>query len=242
LKPEKRRRFALSAGAFTLAGVFAVVVYLLQPALHAPVNTRAGATVLVGAFTLIGALVGASVVAIGHAISHTESRKKHALALAADARADIEQGLHRTQTIATALGLLAEPGEGESSAKSSGAILLLRELNVDLALNLAAEMWPKGDMSNSVALELCDAAFRQGNPISQRLAAALMSSNKDAMVSADEILWPESLTVETTRLDRDASELLQAILEGLTRSDKISDEARVFFDRSHAVVKRAKPL
>ncbi|MPV36996.1 hypothetical protein [Georgenia subflava] len=173
------------------------------------------APVLAASIVLAGAIVTAAVTLTGLLLRQTIDARTARLADEAAARAEREHQRLRMQTAMETLKLLATSSGSPASAEQvSAALIVLSRLHeTELALDLAAELWPKGQVTPSAAVSLCDDAIRSKTPALQRAAAVLLFNNRDRLTQeSGQVQWPSSLLTWPDGLDEEARNRIRLLL------------------------------
>ena len=160
--------------------------------------TAEGEKTLAAALVLIGTVITASVTFIGLVIKTSldlrtaniaamEAHRTHLLALESERR-------NRVDTVIRAVGLLGAGGKDATPHQISGALLALQSLGEhDLAVALAAHLWPHDLVSRRAVGRVITEAFRKGSPETQYLVAALMLENAGKLPGKNRFfMWPLS--------------------------------------------------
>jgi hypothetical protein len=103
---------------------------------------------------------------------------------------ETEQRL-RLETSIRAVELLTEDGKTASPSRQAGALFVLGSLGqLDFALALLAEVWPKRDISSAAAVWVVNRALMSDDEHTQKDAAILLASNAETLKdTAAESCW-----------------------------------------------------
>lgn len=190
-----------------LCGAVAFCWRLLTIPFHGTGSTTklaiAGLTLLGVVVTTLGSVIG---------LSLKQSIDRRTL--------EISQAEHKRQQMETALQtvklLTLDGGSAAPVTQISAALLVLARLGeVMLAVDLAAEMWPKGQVTSSAATRLIDCAFTTKDPALHRDAALLLYNNfKRLDKEGNQYEWPTCLERWPPKLDDEARRtLLRALTD-----------------------------
>lgn len=190
-----------------LGGAGFLLWRLLTSRFHGPPTT---AQVVVAGLALIGVLTTALVTAIGLALKQSIDRRT----------LELSQSEHRRQQMETALQtvkmMTADNGQTAPRMQVSAALIVLSRLGeLNLAIDLAAEMWPQNQISSSAAVRVVDYALADADSSLQREAALLIMNNFTSLDTAvDQCEWPGVLDVwpEAAKVDDEARVVLALAL------------------------------
>ena len=223
-----------------LVGALVGIVILIWRLIVAPFHGNTGnANVTAGALALTGVLVTATVSVVGLSLKQSIDRRTLELSQAEHARQQMETAM---QTVRL---LTLSNGDPAPKAQISAALLVLARLGeVQLALDLAGEMWPKGQLASSVAVRIIGAAFGGTDPRVQRDAAILLLNNVTLMdTSADQYEWPVYLEEWPVSLDSEARVTVAlAIAEWIKRRKPENSEDRRLGLMGQALKKDPDPV
>lgn len=154
-----------------------------------------GAKTLAASLGLVGSMFTAVVALVGTVLKYaiddraatqaeTEARRNSQLAR--------EEGYRNRVDIAIrAVALLGENNADANQSQIAGAVLALVDLGeVDLAVALLSELWPKGLVSSAVASQVLDAAFASSSAATMRNAAVVMVNNGTRLADERTTIWP----------------------------------------------------
>jgi hypothetical protein len=187
---RQRRDWQSAVLGLLLAGVLAVAGFLLWRLLKSPFRaTATTAQVVVAGLALIGVITTALVTAIGLALKQSVDRRTLEISQAGNRRQQMETAI---QTVKL---LTADNGEAAPKMQVSAALIVLARLGeLHLAIDLAAEMWPQGQVTTSAAVKIVDYALADDDPSLQRIAALLMMNNFMRLdISENQYEWPGSI-------------------------------------------------
>ncbi len=158
------------------------------------------ANVMVGALALTGVLVTAAVSAVGLSLKQSIDRRTLELSQAEHSRQQAETAMQTVRLMAL------DSGNPAPKTQVSAALLVLAKLGeVSLAVDLVAEMWPKNQLTSSVAVRIVSAAFTNGDPPLQREAAVLLLNNIARLdIGDNQYEWPTYLDSWPAGLDAEA--------------------------------------
>jgi hypothetical protein len=155
------------AGTKTLAAAFALV-----------------GSVLASVLTLVGTVVKYSIDDRNARLASVEASRNYALALEAEKRNRIEAAIR-------AVDLLCENNRDTTENQMGGALLALVSLGeLDLAVTLLAQLWPKSLKSPEVAEVVLEAVLESGSKSAQISAASLLRQNAEHLQQPDYYIWP----------------------------------------------------
>jgi hypothetical protein len=164
--------------------------------------------------TLLGGLFAASLTLVGVLLKHSVDNRNAALAKEAEARLRLEAAIRAVDLLATS------SGDPAPVTRQAGALFTLSALGqLELALSLLEESWPRGGVSSSAAAHIIDSALVSDDPRHQVQAANMLRTNAALLPELDArgahlpssmcLAWP-STTQFAAR-----TELLYALLECL---------------------------
>jgi hypothetical protein len=191
----RRHSFAIATAVPTL-GVIVVTAFLLLRVLALPLTGKTAVPVLVASITLPGVIATAVVSLIGYFLKQSVDLRTTRLGEQAAEVANVEQQRLRMESAMETVKLLAtQDGKAAPVVQVSAALIVLSKLGeIDLALDLAAEMWPKKQITSSSAVALCDVAIASGDIMLQRAAAILILNNWRLLISEHgQAQWPSCL-------------------------------------------------
>lgn len=215
-----------------------LTAWLLRPALSIPVDADNRTPAFAAALALTGVLVTAGVTLIGILLRHSSDARVAQVAKEAEVRAALDQRRLQMQAAVETVRLLSSPnGSLAPPEQVSAALIVLNKLGErQLALDLAAELWPKDQVSASAATFLCDSAFHSDDEEAQMAAAMLMYNNWQRLrTRSDQVhwvsfsdRWPKTLTAGARSLMAKALEawLEQSPAEGADFRRNLLREAR----------------
>jgi len=205
---EDDMKLWLREHAFSIASTVLVVLvivlaaFLLRRLLILSPNDKNTTTVLAAAIALTGVLATAAVSLVGYLLRQSIDLRTARLAeQSAEAAAVEHQRLKMETAMQTVKLLTGEEGKAAPTVQVSAALLVLAKLGeVSLAIDLAAEMWPKEQLSKSAAVQLADMGLRSTDLSSQRAAAMLLRNNVGRLhvesdVGPRQYAWPDALAV-----------------------------------------------
>jgi hypothetical protein len=198
----------LLATAATLAAIMLLEVIDGQP-------TKDTAPILAAGVALTGVLTTAAVTLFGYALRQSIDDRTARLADQAERRADVDQRRLQMETVMEAVSLLStKEGKPAPPLQSSAALIALARLDeLAMALDLAADLWPSGQLTPRAAASLCDDALRSHESHLHRAAAVLIYNNWSRLALNDgQFAWPGSLHSWPTQLDFESREILQRAL------------------------------
>jgi hypothetical protein len=180
------------------------VALLLRPILSLSPTNKDSAPVLAATIALTGVLTTALIALIGHILKQGVDNRNYALAVGAARRAEAEQHRQVMELSVDTVRLLAtSSGEPSPIEQVSAALIVLARLEqLDLALDLALELFPMGRVSPSAIMKLCDLAFAQPNRPQQVSAALLLRKNWRLLrfdqehivwLEGDGVAWPDTM-------------------------------------------------
>lgn len=138
----------------------------------------------------------------------------------------------RLETSIQAVSLLTEEGKKAQPTRQAGALFVLGSLGqVDFALALLSELWPKGDISSAAAVWVVNRALLEGNEQTQIDAALQLSSNAVSLTETStascwewpaciSFAWPQTIYASARE------ELFYALIKVMRAKDAWSDECR----------------
>jgi hypothetical protein len=211
----RRHSFAIVAIVSALA-LAALTVILLVRVLSLPLTGKTAVPALVASITLPGVIATAVVSLIGYLFRQSIDLRTARLGEQAAEAASVEQQRLRMESAMQTVKLLVtEEGKAAPAVQVSAALIVLSKLGeIDLALDLAAEMWPKKQITSSSAVALCDAAIESGDSLLQRAAAVLILNNWRRLISDHgQAQWPACLLHGwPSTLDTEAREIITEAL------------------------------
>ncbi len=190
---------------------------IIRPALAISSYDKSAVPVLVAAITLTAGITTAAVALVGHLLRQSIDLRTTRLAEEANKRAIVDQERLQMQTAMETVRLLAtSDGNPAPPVQVSAALIVLSKLGeTALALDLAAEMLPKKQLTASSAVAICDTAILSGDAELQRAAAFLLFNNWEELSpeKSDQAQWPSSLK-ETwpSHLDAEAQKIITKAL------------------------------
>lgn len=190
-----RHGFSTAAALATMV-LIAITAILLLRVLSLPKVGTTSAPVLAATIALPGVVATAAVTLIGYLLKQSVDLRTTRLAEESAAAARVEQKRLRVETAMGIVRLLAtSAGTPAPVVQISAALRVLSQLgDTDLALELAAELWPKKQLTANSAVELCESAISSAEPELQRAAAILIFNNWRQLTSdAGQAQWPSSL-------------------------------------------------
>jgi hypothetical protein len=191
----RRHSFAILTAIPALALVTFTAILLVR-VLSLPLTGNTAVPALVAAITLPGVIATAVVSLIGYLLRQSIDLRTARLGEQAAEAASVEQQRLRMESAMETVKLLAtQDGKAAPPVQVSAALIVLSKLGeIDLALDLAAEMWPRNQVTSSAAVALCDAAITSGNRMLQRAAAVLILNNwRRLMSDHGQAQWPACL-------------------------------------------------
>lgn len=210
--PESPRTLILGVGAFLLVlyGGFVVLLWRLGVL---DLDGKTDTEVLAAVLGLLGGLFAASLTFVGALLKHSVDVRTLRLTWETEARLRLETSIRAVQLLATSDGRTAPP------TQQAGALFTLVRLGqLDLALPLLREIWPRGEISSSAAVSVVDEALRSGDEALQRNGAWIVAANAPRLRD-ERACWdfPESVSLRwTTDLHVYAREgLLEALIGAL---------------------------
>lgn len=204
---------------FLLAGAVAGAAILLWRLFAGFHGTAANANVIVGGLALTGVLVTAAVSVVGLSLKQSIDRRTLELSQAEHRRQQMETAMQTVRLLAADGGALAP------KTQVSAALLVLARLGeMSLAVDLAAELWPKDQLTCSAAVRIIDDALNKGDPPLQRDAAVLLLNNVERLdVGENQYEWPDSLQRWPGSLDAEARLTVALTLSKWTKVRKPTD-------------------
>lgn len=191
------RRHLFVAISATIAGLIIVIaVLLVRRALVISPEDKNAIPALAAGITLTGVLVTAAVTLVGLLFRRSIDLRTDKLAVVAERRAQVEQHRLTMQTVMETVKLLTAPdGKPAPAVQASTALIALAKLGeLSLALDLAAELWPNGQLTARAGSGLCDDGIASEDPRLCRMAALLLMNNWMRLESATgQLEWPSSL-------------------------------------------------
>jgi hypothetical protein len=154
-----------------------------------------GTKSLAAALGLVGAVLSSVVALVGTIIKYSiddrnarqaqiEASRNFGLAIQAEQRNRIEAAIR-------AVDLLSENNKDATKSQMGGALLALVSLSeIDLALSLLSELWPKGKTSAAVAEVVLKAAFNSKSAETNISAASILCQNATQISQARFHIWP----------------------------------------------------
>jgi len=196
--------------------LIALAIFLLTRVLTLRLTGNAAGPALAASIALPGVIATAVVSLIGYMFRQSIDLRTTSLAeRAAEASAVEQQRLRMESAMGTARLLATLDGQPAPVSQVSAALIVLSKLGeIDLALDLAAEMWPKKQLTTTSAVALCDSAIESRDSILQRSAAVLIFNNwRQLESSAGQVQWPLNLLNGwPDHLDSDARNILTKAL------------------------------
>lgn len=208
--------------AAALGGAVAFCWWLFTNPFHGSSTT---AKLAIAGLTLLGVVVTALASVIGLLLKQSIDRRT----------IEISQAEHRRQQMETALQtvrlMTLDNGNPAPAIQVSAALLVLANLGeVTLAIDLAAEMWPRNHVTSSTATRLVDCALAEENPGLHRDAAMLLYNNFPRLdMDGNQYEWPNSLDHWPAKLDDEARHTLVLALAEWMRGNRSrpADDIRV---------------
>ena len=183
-----------------IASVAAVTILVIAVGLMAmfglfrPANDSEGKS-LAAALGLVGAVLSSVLALVGTIIKYSiddrnarqaamEASRNYALAIQAEQRNRIDAAIR-------AVDLLSENNDDSTKTQMGGALLALVSLGeLDLAVSLLAELWPKGKTSPQVAEVILTNAFKNGSEDVMISAASVVAQNVSRLSIGNFHIWP----------------------------------------------------
>jgi hypothetical protein len=196
-----RNALILVACLFVIAGAW-LAVRLLHPLLSISPTNKDSVPALAAAVAVSGVLITATVTLTGIIL-------KQSIDLRTARAAERDQGRLRMETALQTVSLLgAEDITGQVIRTSAALIVLARLDQVRLAVDLAAELWPKGRVSSSAAAQLVESGLAAPDLDTQHAAAMLLRNNVDRLYATEtgktsQYEWPRALDAWPVGLHRD---------------------------------------
>jgi hypothetical protein len=191
-------------------------VILLVRVLSLPLTGKTAVPALVASIALPGVIATAVVTLIGYLLRQSIDLRTARLGEQAAEAANVEQQRLRMESAMQTVKLLAtQDGKAAPAVQVSAALIVLSKLGeIDLALDLATEMWPKNQLTSSAAVALCDAAITSGDRMLQRAAAVLILNNWKRLISDHgQAQWPACLLHGwPSTLDEEARQIITKAL------------------------------
>jgi hypothetical protein len=167
------------------AAVFGICIYLMsRMGLLEPATDETNEKTLAAALALIGTALTAAVTLVGILLKFSSDERS--------ARLAEEEGFrNRIDVSLRAVDLLGENNTDAAQAQASGALLALVNLGeLDLAISLLADLWPRNRTSLYVASQVLQAAFRSDSPGAKLDAACVLEQNADHLALQGITAWP----------------------------------------------------
>lgn len=154
-----------------------------------------GTKSLAAALGLVGAVLSSVVALVGTIIKYSiddrnarqaeiEASRNYGLAIQAEQRNRIEAAIR-------AVDLLSENNKDATKSQMGGALLALVSLSeIDLALSLLSELWPKGKTSPAVAEVVLKAALDSKSDETSISAASVLCQNASQINQGRFHIWP----------------------------------------------------
>lgn len=215
MKSGVKRQWPIIATVLLVASAIGASGIIIQMARATPTDKTA-VSLVVAAIALTGVLITASVALAGHLFRQAIDLRTLRLAEDNAKRSEVDQQRLQMQTaMETVRALASADGRPAPIAQSSAALIVLSKLGENaLALTLAAELWPKGQLTPSAAAILCDEAIRAGTPELHQAAAVLILNNWRRLRSGQgQVEWPSSLLSWPEGIRRDAQQVIVKALE-----------------------------
>jgi len=187
--------------AAVLGGAVAFCWRLLTTPFH---GTSSTTKLAIASLTLLGVVVTTLGSLIGLSLKQSIDRRT----------VEIAQAEHKRQQMETALQtvrlLTLDSGSAAPATQISAALLVLARLDeVTLALDLAAEMWPKEQVTSTAATRLIDCALATADPALHRDATLLLYNNFQRLdKEGNQYEWPTCLERWPRTLDDEARRTL----------------------------------
>lgn len=240
LQQTKRARFSrwISAHGAAIGGLgvflgLAVLDYVfIFPLIQRPAD-KDTASVVAAAITVNGAFLAAAVTYMGLVFKRDSDRRTEALALQTSRLAQQEGDRLQIEAAMKAVGLLAtSDGRTAPEFQASALLVVLAQLGyLEIALDLAAELWPNAGITRSSALELINRGLLSSDPNTQLVAAKLLKSNTQRLVDTRDVALPNGgATIQIVRFwPESASQGISAL---------VSPEARQVLNDAEAAAAR----
>jgi hypothetical protein len=150
------------------------------------------AQVVAATLALGGGLVATSLTFIGVLLKHSIDERTLR-------QTENTEGRLRLETSIRAVELLTENGKPATATRQAGALFVLASLNqLDFALALLREIWPKREISPDAALWVVDRALLSGDEMLQVQASQLLYSNANSLSTAGGYEFPDSVNQKWT--------------------------------------------
>lgn len=209
----KRHRLYLLLGLLLIA-ILAGAAFILWKLFTSPfLGNDTASKVTVAGLALIGVLATASVSLIGLMLKQSiDGRTLKLSEQAALDRVTEQQRLQMEAAMQTVKLMSLDSGEPAPAIQVSAALLVLAKLGeISLAIDLAAETWPKEQINSSAGVRIIDHALtsNENDPHLQRSSALLLLNNYERLdITDNQYEWPTSLDVWPMKLDPEAREMI----------------------------------
>jgi hypothetical protein len=178
------------------------------------VGARSDAQVVAAVLSLTGALVAASLTFVGVLLKHSLDTRNLRLAEETEARLKLETSISAVQL------LTLEDGKEAPPPRQAGSLFVLASLGqLEFALALLDEIWPRGGISVHAANWVVDRALASQDPKLQMVGAQMLVANAGAISETpDDFELPQSTNLDwpTSAHYFTRGYLLEAILRAAT--------------------------
>jgi hypothetical protein len=224
-----RHGYSLVTGLIFLC-LLVIAILLLKPALDVPASTKNQTAILGRTIAVTGSLTAAAITLVGILFRHSVDLRTTKLAEEAERRLRLEAAMQTVRALAT------DAGDPAPIAQASAALLVLGKLDqLEIAMSLASEMWPKDGVTTSTVMELCDSALASSDKYLQRSAASLLLSNPSIILAEDNFAWPAKLQQPNPHRDDEARRDLLILIEDL-ENDGLTGDAMALVERSRSIL------
>lgn len=155
------------------------------------VAERSDAEVIAAVLSLVGGLIAASLTFVGVLLKHSLDNRNLRLAQETEARLKLETSI-------SAVGLLTlEDGRESPPQRQAGSLFVLASLGqLDFALALLDEIWPRGGISVRAANWVVDKALTSDDPRLQIAGSEVLMANARALATPEGIELPQCASLD----------------------------------------------